>query len=65
MKKREIKPGIKFLSVATGTEFEILKIERALLADSYNVTIRNCMTGRKSVHGMGYLERLDLHVVEG
>lgn len=65
MQRKDFKPGVKFTSVATGNVFEVLKIERALLADSYNVTIRNCTNGRKSVHGIGYLERLELHVVEG
>lgn len=63
MKQEDFKKGTKFISAATGFTFEVLKIEKALFADSYNVTIKNLENGRKSVHGLNYLSKLDLHKV--
>ncbi len=62
MKTEDFKPGVKFISQTTYARFEVVKVERALFADSYNVTIRNLDTGRKSVHGLNYLSKLNLHI---
>ncbi len=62
MKEEEYKPGVKFISQTTQVRFEVLKVERALFANSYNVTIRNLDNGRNSVHGLNYLSKLNLHI---
>ena len=62
MKEEEFKPGVKFISQTTQVRFEVLKVERALFANSYNVTIRNLDNGRNSVHGLNYLSKLNLHI---
>ncbi len=64
MKPEDFEKGTKFIAAATGFIFEVLKIEKALFADSYNVTIKNLENGRKSVHGLNYLSKLDLHKVK-
>ena len=64
MKPEDLEKGTKFIAAATGFTFEVLKIEKALFADSYNVTIKNLENGRKSVHGLNYLSKLDLHKVK-
>ena len=62
IKIEDFKPGIKFISDTTQARFEVLEVKKALFADSYNVTVRNLDNGRKSVHGLNYLSKLNLHV---
>ena len=64
MKPEDFEKGTKFIAAATGFTFEVLKIEKALFADSYNVTIKSLDNGRKSVQGLNYLLKLDLHKVK-
>ena len=62
IKAEDFKPGVKFISDTTQARFEVLEVKKALFADSYNVIIRNLDNGRKSIHGLNYLTKLNLHI---
>ena len=62
IKAEDFKPGVKFISDTTQAKFEVLEVKKALFADSYNVIIRNLDNGRKSIHGLNYLTKLNLHI---
>lgn len=60
----KFKEGTIFESGLSGNRFVVLSVKKAILNNAYNVTVRNLETGRKSVHGLKYLEKADIKILE-